>query len=63
VLGPSWDEVNAWLTSKSLTSSGAPFIRYLTTDMSKKLDIEVGVPVANAVSGDDRITAGIFPAG
>jgi effector-binding domain-containing protein len=36
---------------------------YLTTDMSKKLDIEVGVPVANAVSGDDRITAGVFPAG
>jgi effector-binding domain-containing protein len=63
VLGPAWDEVNAWLKSKSLISSGAPFIRYLTTDMSKKLDIEVGVPVAAAVSGNDRISTGVFPAG
>jgi len=58
-----WDEVHAWLRGKSLTAAGAPFIRYLTTDMEKKLDLEVGFPVAFAAAGDDRITAGILPAG
>jgi len=63
LLSPMWDEVHAWLRGKSLTAAGAPFIRYLTTDMEKKLDLEVGFPVAFAVTGDDRITAGILPAG
>ena len=31
--------------------------------MSRKLDIEVGVPFATAVPGNDRISAGVFPAG
>lgn len=62
-LPPLWGEVHVWLESKGMSSSGAPFIRYLTTDMTKKLDIEVGFPVATAVSGDDRITAGVFPSG
>jgi len=31
--------------------------------MSKKLDIDVGFVVDKAVSGDDRITADVFPAG
>jgi effector-binding domain-containing protein len=63
VLAPLWDEVRAWLTSKGMAPSGAPFIRYLTTDMARKLDIEVGFPVATALPGNDRITTGVFPAG
>jgi effector-binding domain-containing protein len=58
-----WDEVYVWLVSRNLTAAGAPFIRYLTTDMEKKLDIEVGFPVAAAVTGDGRISAGFLPAG
>ena len=46
LLGGLWGEANAFLASKGLTPSGPPFIRYLTTDMDKKLDIEVGFPVA-----------------
>jgi effector-binding domain-containing protein len=60
-LAPLWDEVHAWLKSKDIASSGAPYIRYLTTDMSKKLDIEVGFPVSTAVSGDT--STGVLPAG
>ena len=63
LLSPMWDEVHAWLVSRNLTPAGAPFIRYLTTDMETKLDIEVGFPVAAAVTGDGRISAGILPAG
>ena len=63
LLTPMWDEVHAWLQGKGLAAAGAPFIRYLTTDMERKLDLEVGFPVPAAVPGDERITAGILPAG
>ncbi len=62
-LNPLWDEVQSWMESRGIPRSGAPFIRYLTTDMTKKLDIEVGFPVAAAVAGDERITFGVLPAG
>ncbi len=63
VVVPSNQAVNAWLASRGLAPSGAPFIRYLTTDMARKLDIEIGWPVASAVAGDERISTGVFPAG
>src|SRR5512147_2338247 len=56
-------EVAAWLAGKGLTPSGEPFIRYLTTDMSRKLDLEVGWPTSSLVTGDQRITTGTIPAG
>ncbi|MCI0395723.1 MAG: GyrI-like domain-containing protein [Chloroflexi bacterium] len=63
VLPPLWGELFTWLGRQGIAPAGAPFIRYLTTDMTKKLDIEVGVPVAAAVPGEERITAGVFLAG
>jgi hypothetical protein len=63
LLGGLWGEANAFLVDKGLAPSGPPFIRYLTTDMDKKLDIEVGFPVSNVVVGNDRITTGVFSAG
>ena len=63
LLQPMWDEVHAWLADKGVATAGAPFIRYLTTDMEKKLDLEAGFPVPAAVTGDGRITAGVLPAG
>jgi len=56
-------EVFAWLARQGVAPSGAPFTRYLVIDMEALLDIEVGVPVATALSGDDRISAGDLPAG
>ena len=56
-------EVFAWLGKQGAAPAGAPFIRYLVIDMEAQLDIEVGVPVANALSGDGRICAGVLPAG
>jgi effector-binding domain-containing protein len=62
-LPPLWNEVQHWLKDRGITSTGPAIIRYLTTDMSKKLDIEVGFTVDQMVSGDDRITADVLPAG
>jgi effector-binding domain-containing protein len=62
-LQPAWDEVSDWLQSKGIKPPGPAIIRYLTTDMSKKLDIDVGFTVDKAVKGDDRITVDFLPAG
>ena len=56
-------EVAAWLGKQGAAPSGAPFIRYLVIDMEALLDIEVGWPVATALPGDGRVTAGVLPAG
>jgi len=63
VLPGLWGEVAGFLTAKGQAPSGPPFIRYLTTDMSKKLDIEVGFPVSTPVQGNERVSAGLLPAG
>jgi effector-binding domain-containing protein len=53
----------AWLEKQGLKPAGAPFIRYHVIDMSTKLDVEMGWPVATAVSGNGRVAAGVIPAG
>jgi effector-binding domain-containing protein len=62
-LQPAWDEVYDWLKVKGIKPSGPAIIRYLTTDMSKELDIDVGFTVDKAANGDGRITADFLPAG
>jgi effector-binding domain-containing protein len=56
-------EVFAWLGQRGTTPAGPPFIRYRVIDMEAQLDIELGVPVAPAVAGDDRISGDVLPAG
>ena len=62
-LQPAWDEVYNWMMSKEIKPSGPAIIRYLTTDMSKELDIDVGFTVDKAVKGNERIIADFLPAG
>ena len=62
-LQPAWDEVHDWMNEKGVKPSGPAIIRYLTTDMSKELDIDVGFLVGKVVKGDDRIIADFLPAG
>jgi effector-binding domain-containing protein len=61
-LRPAYSEVQDWLEQKGV-SSGPAIIRYLTTDMSKDLDIEVGFTVDKAIKGNDRIITDFLPAG
>ena len=64
-LQPLWAEVNAWLKDQGmpLSSTGPAIIRYLTTDMSNKLDMDVGFAVDRRMSGNDHILADVLPAG
>jgi len=61
----AWSEVQEWLKNKGVAApdSGPAIIRYLTTDMSKELDLDVGFIVDKAMKGDERIIADILPAG
>jgi hypothetical protein len=53
----------AWLDAHGAPPAGPPFIRYHVIDMAAMLDVEIGVPVANALTGDGRVSAGVLPAG
>lgn len=58
-----WDEVHVWLLRKGIDSHGPAIIRYLTTDMSQKLDIDVGFTINQMLPGDNRILVSVLPAG
>jgi effector-binding domain-containing protein len=56
-------EVFSWLEKQGVAPAGAPFMRFHVINMESKMDIEIGVPVASAVSGTGRVSAGVIPAG
>jgi effector-binding domain-containing protein len=56
-------EVMQWLKQQGASPSGAPFIRYNCIDMSAKLDIELGWPVAAPMQGNGRVISGTLPSG
>ena len=56
-------EVFVWLAEHGLEPAGAPFFRYNLIDMDRRLEVEVGVPVAAAAEGDGEVRAGVLPAG
>jgi effector-binding domain-containing protein len=61
-LQPAWSKVHNWLAGQGI-SHGPAIIRYLTTDMSTKLDIEVGFVIDKAIPGADGILTDVLPAG
>jgi effector-binding domain-containing protein len=62
LLQPAWEKVQSWLAGQGI-ANGPAIIRYLTTDMSSKLDIEVGFFIAQAIPGSGDIVTGVLPAG
>lgn len=57
------NEVFAWLDQHGIAPVGPPLIRYHVIDMANMLDVEMGVPIANGVQGNERVVAGVLPAG
>jgi effector-binding domain-containing protein len=56
-------ELFAWLGERRMAPAGAPFIRYLVIDMDAALEMDWGIPVAEAPAGDERVRPGVLPAG
>ncbi|MCA0458849.1 MAG: GyrI-like domain-containing protein [Chloroflexi bacterium] len=57
------DEVMAWLKQQGEKNSGPSIIRYRVIDMPNKLDVEMAWPVAKRLTGNERITSEVLPAG
>jgi effector-binding domain-containing protein len=57
------DELFGWLGARGVAPAGAPFMRYYVINMQGNMDVEMGVPVASDVTGDERVAAGVIPAG
>lgn len=63
ILPPLMPQVFAWLGERGIPPAGPPFWKYNVIDMMRLLEVEVGVPVAAPAEGDDRVLAGVLPAG
>src|ERR1700691_5653457 len=60
VLPPLHPELKRWLSQRGSAPAGAPFFKYNVIDMERHLEVEVGLPVADAIAGDDRVIAGVL---
>jgi len=56
-------EMANWVKRKDIAPAGPPFLRFHVIDMAGEMDIEVGIPVATTVLADERVCAGVLPAG
>ncbi len=62
LLPPLINEVFDWLNKNKIEPAGPPFFHYLKFENDKLL-VDVGVLVVSAIKENNRIVAGIFPAG
>lgn len=56
-------ELRAWMKQAGIEPSGSPFLRYHVINMEGEMDIEVGIPVAQALPGNGRVCPGVLPSG
>jgi effector-binding domain-containing protein len=63
VVPPLNGEVFRWLGARGIAPAGPPFWRYNVIDMERRLEVEAGVTVAAPTAGDERVVAGVLPAG
>jgi len=56
-------ELRAWMKQAQVEPAGLPFFRYYVINMEGEMDVEVGIPVATALAGNDRVCPGVLPGG
>jgi effector-binding domain-containing protein len=57
-------EIYDWLNKKDIEPSGEPFYRYWCIGSEDaEFSLEVGVPIARMVAGDERVVASFIPGG
>ena len=57
------NELYTWLDKRSVSDTGPTFFRLHVIDMDGPMDVEVGVVTQETLEGDDRVRAGVLPAG
>jgi effector-binding domain-containing protein len=61
-VGQIFPEVSACLERQGVTPSGPPFVRYHSFE-DDAIDLEAGLPVATAVTGEGEVSPGELPGG
>jgi effector-binding domain-containing protein len=56
-------ELQRWMAVQGLAPGGPAFHRFYVINMGTEFELEVGIPVVTAVTGDDRVRPGSIPAG
>lgn len=56
-------EMTKWLEKAEIKATGPAFHRFYVINMGKEFNLEVGIPVAQVVAGDDRVKPNIIQAG
>ena len=56
-------ELRQWVNAHSFADQGPYFLRYHVIDMNGLMDVEAGFVVTAAHLGDERVKAGMLPAG
>jgi hypothetical protein len=54
-------EVMAWLEARGSVPTDPPFFCYRVIDMARELEIDVGVPAAIPLTGDQRMATMSYP--
>lgn len=57
------DELFAWLGNHGAKPAGPPLMRYHVINMEGNMDVELGIPVAQALPGDGHIASSVLPSG
>src|SRR5437879_3019020 len=63
VIPPTLTEVLGWVREHGVGIGDPPYMRLYVINMEGLMDMELGVPVAEPVQPDGRITPGVLPAG
>jgi effector-binding domain-containing protein len=56
-------ELRVWVKHHGISSEGPFFLRYHVIDMNGPMDVEVGFVVSKHLPDDERVKAGVLPAG
>ena len=56
-------EIRNWMKQEGVEPSGQPFFRFYIINMEGEMDVEAGIPVATALSGNGRVNTGVLPGG
>lgn len=56
-------ELTKWLEKEGIKATGPIFHRFYVINMGTEFDLEVGIPVAATVPGDDRVKPNVIVAG
>jgi effector-binding domain-containing protein len=62
-LPPQIGEIFGWLAARGIQPAGPPFWKYNRIDMAGEMEVEVGIPVAEEISGDSRVQGHLLPGG